>query len=75
MFLAQFLHNFCTTLTSFFFKSTIEYLEPTCKKTNLMIDKKKKKVVRIVQTLCKSCARNITHKLGSPTTYLVKWIP
>jgi len=59
----------CTILTqlfhnsnNIFLKSTIEYLGPTCRKTNPMVDHKKK-VIRVVQKLCKSCARNITHYL------------
>jgi hypothetical protein len=62
MFFAQLLYN----SNNFFLKkkSTMEYLGPTCRKTNPMVDhkkkKKKKKVVRVVQKLCKSCAINIT---------------
>jgi hypothetical protein len=39
-----FLHNSYTTLTIFYFflRSTIEYLESTYKKTNRMVDLKKK---------------------------------
>jgi hypothetical protein len=37
-----------TTLTIFFLRSTIEYLGHACRKTNLMIDYKKK-VVKVVQ--------------------------
>jgi hypothetical protein len=60
MFLAQLLYN----SNNFFLRSTIEYFEPTCRKTNLMVDyKKKKKIVRVVQKLCESYAINITHLL------------
>jgi len=41
-------------LTTFLLKSTIEYLGPICKKTNLMINykkKKKKKKVRFLQKI------------------------
>jgi hypothetical protein len=54
MFLAQLLNN----SNNFFLRTTIEYLRPTCKKTNPMVDHKKSSV----QKLCKSCAKNITLK-------------
>jgi putative effector of murein hydrolase LrgA (UPF0299 family) len=46
MFLVQLLHNFYIIITTFFLRSTIEYLWSTCRKTNLMIDHKKKKEKR-----------------------------
>jgi hypothetical protein len=61
MFLAQLLHN----SNNFYLRSTIEYLWSTCRKINSMVDhkKKKKKVIKVVQKLCKSCAINITHDI------------
>jgi hypothetical protein len=59
MFLVQLLHNSYTTLTTFYLRSIIKYLGPTYRKTNLMVDHKKK-VVRVVQKWCKNCARIIT---------------
>jgi hypothetical protein len=56
MFLTQLLYNFYIILTIFFLRSTIKHLWPTCRKTNLMIDHKKKKsnynYKKIVQELC-----------------------
>jgi hypothetical protein len=43
MFLAQISYNFCTILTTFFLRSTIGYLRPTCRKTDTMVHHKKKK--------------------------------
>jgi hypothetical protein len=55
MFLAQLLYN----SNNFFLRSTIEYLEPTCRKTNPMVDykkkkfKKKKKIKKIIIIIIK----------------------
>jgi hypothetical protein len=54
--LAQLLHN----SNNYFLRSTIEYLGPTCRKTNLMVDHKKKIIIiiiRVVQKLYESCAK------------------
>jgi hypothetical protein len=43
MFLAQLFHNFYTTLTTFFEDQSLNIYGPHIKKTNLMVDHKKKK--------------------------------
>jgi hypothetical protein len=54
IFFAQLLHNFYTTLITFFFlRVIIEYIEFTCRKSNPIVDCKKKKIVGVVQKLCK----------------------
>jgi len=57
MFLAQLLHNF----NNFFLRSIIKYLGPTCRKTNPMVDHKKK-IVRVMQELCKNHYSNNNFK-------------
>jgi hypothetical protein len=70
MIVLQFLYNsnnlfFFYVFIFFILRSTIKFLGPTCRKTDLMIDhkkkiKKQKKVVRVVQKLYENYARNIT---------------
>jgi hypothetical protein len=71
-FFAQFLYNFCTTLTIFYFfiflffyffiflLSTIGFVFQHVGPKYSIVDLKKKKIVRIIQKLCKSCVRDIT---------------
>jgi hypothetical protein len=56
----QLLFNYYTTLTKFFLISIIRYVGTTYRKIDLMVSLKKK-IVRVVQILYRSCKRIISH--------------